>query len=679
MRKTTGCIGCVASGLAAVLLAAAGARADLGPRPDLGVAALDANSGSVLWEAWQATDIPAQAAEDVRNAATRLLAAKPEDSPARQEGGLLWLDWPARIDPNHAVQMMPDGEQCTLTLNEWTDGKPGSRIAAVTLPAVYGQPGGLFEDLLVVQTRENTLYAFKAEAARGQWKPAWTFDVLLKSPPGPKGRLFYHPTAQATKDGLLWLATSDRVTALDKLGQVKFDLKLARPEPIGWESPPPRIDFRKDRLYCMYPGSVVVVDRRTAKVLWRQDTARFGLLSNFAEAGGLVLLHVGSDCPRVISNTLGGSVVAGHRLGEITPSRVAAAAVLLHAYGDGYPRAAVRGMMNKYAGTQIAEAQKAAAVLRQALENWPARRDRARLAKACVDALAAEARKGQSCSPAAERLQTWAVLQELVFGRTPNVYGDAAVPATEWHERPLDLPPASLRMLMQQCRTTLATGPEAEKPFAASLLLSDCVGGGQVRQSEIEELLTMPDAGVWQWAATRLARDGKRDRLIELTARRSIEDRVAVLWILSGRMPKVITPAEDAFWLACLRAETPKTAYAARMAWGPAGPAPEAFRGPIAAYLNKEIADPKVLVNSQAQYDMEAALDILDRWNRTQDVELLRKYLSHPCVTEGYRPTSDGAGRKFKVFSTRQRVAAMLKRRGVAIPPDVVFEEPWDK
>jgi hypothetical protein len=265
----------------------------------------------------------------------------------------------------------------------------------------------------------------------------------------------------------------------------------------------------------------------------------------------------------------------------------------------------------------------------------------------------------------------------MLFGSTPSVYGDAAVVFTEWRERSLGLPQAQRQLLLEHCRSTLENGLEAERPFAASLLLSDEVGARQVSDSDIEKLLARPEVGVWRWAATRLARDGKRARLIELARKRSLDERSAILWIMSARLPETVTPEEEDFWMDCLKADAPRAAYAIRGAWNTNRPVPTRFREPIVSYLEKEIAAPKVLVNSQAQYEMEACLDILDRWGQPGDAELLKKYLRHPCVTEGARDAGGGNYQKVKVYSTRQRVAAMLKRRGEAVPPDTVFSEPW--
>jgi hypothetical protein len=158
----------------------------------------------------------------------RLLSVKPDESSPAQEG-ILRSDWPARLDKNHAVQIEQRPKECVLTLHEWAGERIGKEIGRVVMPDVERESAGVFAGLLVFKTRENTIYAFCANNPQGQWKPAWTFDILLKPPAQAKNRVFYYPTMLAVKDGLLWLATSDRLAALDEAGRAHFDVAFANP------------------------------------------------------------------------------------------------------------------------------------------------------------------------------------------------------------------------------------------------------------------------------------------------------------------------------------------------------------------------------------------------------------------------------------------------------------------
>lgn len=657
-----------------MVLSAWAAWGDVAPRLDVGAAALEADTGKLLWEAWEPDDLPAGTAPDVRQAAMKLLSSTPEQPSPRQEGEVR-LPSPIRLGADREVRMELHRDRTTITLHERRDDQAGREIARAILPSTDGEPAGLFGELLVLKTRKNTLHAFAAHSAKDLWKPEWTFDILLKPPTGQGARLFYHPARLAVHDGLLWLATGDRLTALDQQGRTRFDLAFEPHLPPGWEAPPPQIIFQKDRLYCVHSSALVAVDRTTQKELWRHYTRRGPFLSRMADTPPLVLVQIGSDCPRTITNTLTESTYAGPRLGEITPARVAAAAAFLRAYGDGYPRRYVRQVIQKYKASAEAEKLKAAASMERTLPDWPARRDRTRLALACVTALRDAAAPRPGAQPSPERAMTWALLQEMVFASAPNAYGDAPVAFTEWHNRPLALPPGSLQELRDLCRSAVKNGHPIEQPFAASLLLSDEVAGNHVSQGEIEQLLLRPEGGVWRWAATRLARDGKRVRLLELARKRSPEDRLATLWIISPRLPEVMSSEEEDFWMDCVQADALKTAYWIRLAWFTRRDVPARFRGPIAAALEREVASPTVLINSQAQYDMEAGLDLLDRWGGDENIQLLRKYLRHPCHSDGGTDPSGYTQRKVKVYTTRQRVADMLKRRGETVPSDVVFRE----
>jgi hypothetical protein len=68
-------------------------------------------------------------------------------------------------------------------------------------------------------------------------------------------------------------------------------------------------------------------------------------------------------------------------------------------------------------------------------------------------------------------------------------------------------------------------------------------------------------------------------------------------------------------------------------------------------------------------------LDLLDRWNHPDDASLLLKYLTHPFQDRSHRPRGDGQYDVVAVYRVRQRVKSLLEKRGVKVPPDIVYEE----
>jgi hypothetical protein len=111
----------------------------------------------------------------------RLLQSKP-DSQFIQDG-LLKSGWPARHNPNRAVQIEQRGSESVLKLCEWNGNRFGKELARAIITFDDAEPSGLFGELLVIKTCDNKLYAFSATASTEKpWKPVWTFDLLLNLP-----------------------------------------------------------------------------------------------------------------------------------------------------------------------------------------------------------------------------------------------------------------------------------------------------------------------------------------------------------------------------------------------------------------------------------------------------------------------------------------------------------------
>jgi hypothetical protein len=176
---------------------------------------------------------------------------------------------------------------------------------------------------------------------------------------------------------------------------------------------------------------------------------------------------------------------------------------------------------------------------------------------------------------------------------------------------------------------------------------------------------------VWRGAALALARNGRRQQLIDWAGERKADDHLDVLWVLKHNHPKEWAEAELAFWLACARRNPGSVAWVLRLC---NGPIPTAFREPIRSYLKREIAAPTVKSSSQAAYELFAAVYVLDAWNNPDDTPLLLEYLKHPLRDTATRIAGERRT-ELHVYRLRDHVRALLEKRGTKVPPGVVYEE----
>ena len=334
---------------------------------------------------------------------------------------------------------------------------------------------------------------------------------------------------------------------------------------------------------------------------------------------------------------------------------------MLHSYGDGYLRKQLREYLGQLRqADQGPEAKAAAKAIGNLLATWPRKRDRQRLLDSCVTALLQGEGKGPPRafgSPASQRVLTWCLLQELIYGGTPDGYDRPGVNYAyhSWDEYPVFLGGGAAAKLADHCRQVVAKGPEAERPFAASVLLSRGVGWSRLTDAERKELFLSPQPSVWRWAAMSLLKNGWREELIRWAPGRPTADHLDIIFILSHKPPKGWPKAELDFWLTCARRVPGSVACV--LNGQDEREIPLAFRIPIRAYLEKEIANPTVEdVGKQEAGDLFAAVFVLDRWKNPDDTPLLLKYLKHPCLRlHGY-------------------VKSMLEKRGVQPPPGIVYE-----
>lgn len=207
----------------------------------------------------------------------------------------------------------------------------------------------------------------------------------------------------------------------------------------------------------------------------------------------------------------------------------------------------------------------------------------------------------------------WCLLQELIYGTPTDGYSRQGYNYAYhhgWDEQPVSLADATKAKLVDHCRQVVAKGTDAEKPFAASVLVSTLVGWAKLTDAERKNLFLSSDSSAWRWAALALAKNGRREQLMEWARERPADDHLDVIWILKHNKPKEWAKTELAFWLACARRNPGGVATALNSR---DGPAPTAFREPIRSYLEKEIAKPTVKEGGkQPAYDLFAAVYLLD-------------------------------------------------------------------
>jgi hypothetical protein len=526
-----------------------------GPREDVGVAAVDARTGKVLWEAWRLDEVPADASREERAAVEYLLAV----------GG-------NRRGPVPRVPLLPD------------------------VPA---------EDLVI--------------------KNPWT-------------------------------------------------VKTGGPYPVASEG--------KNLIYYRHGRGVVALDRQTKSEAWRLLTTRYPYPSHVLEVGeNRAFIQIGSHVPTTLHAAVIGGGPGPYKLSGLEPHTAkqrVAAAVLLHHYGDGYLRPELRKIIERLREDKTDPAAgPAAKAVEKLLSTWPQKHDGQRLLDGCVAALL-RADGGNPLRefpwPEVPRVLAWCLLQELIYGSPRDGYSRQGYNYAYdgWTELPVSLADATRAELVDHCRQVVAAGPDGEKPFAASVLVSTAVGWARLTDAERKALFLSPEPSAWRWAAVGLAKNGRREQLMDWARERPADDHLDVIWVLRHDKPKEWSDAELAFWLACARRHPGGVASVLRLG---DGPTPPAFREPIRSYLEREIAAPTVKDGgTQPAYSLLAAVYALDGWKNPDDTPLLLEYLKHPAYSKATRYIGT-EGTAIRVYGIRNHVRAVLERRGVKVPFGVVYEE----
>lgn len=441
----------------------------------------------------------------------------------------------------------------------------------------------------------------------------------------------------------------------------------------------------KGLIYYRQPQGVIAFDSKTRNEVWRLETKLSPFPSQVVETGDhQVLIQIGSDIPATIHTVLAGGVGRPLRMAGLEPHTLkqrAAAAMLLEHYGDGYLRPEVKKLAEelrteKSDPTNIA----ASTAIGKLLADWPKVRNRQRLLEGCIAALLGAGENNplkDYAWPEAHRVLAWSLFQELLYGSPRDAYSRQGYNYAydDGSEQPLRIEDATRAKLLDLCRKVAFEGPDAEKPFAASVLVSSSLGWNSMTDAERKGLFLSSDASTWRWAALALSNNGRRKELIEWVRERPADDHLDIIWLLA-RGRKGWPEEELKFWIACTRHAPGSIADVLRrdMLHSENGqPAPDGFREPIRAYLQREIDKPTVLdAGTQSFCGLYSALTVLDSWKREDDTPLLLEYLKHPAHSETHRSDSPNTIRN---YALRAFVRNLLEKRGTAISPDVVYEE----
>jgi hypothetical protein len=459
------------------------------------------------------------------------------------------------------------------------------------------------------------------------------------------------------------------------------DVKITNPWPNFKSGSNPQGSQGKDLIYYRHELGVIALDRANNKEKWRALSMRAPFQSLVLEVGELALVQIGSYVPVSIrSAVLGGgrSELKVQNLEPHTLKQRVAAAMLLHHYGDGYLRPELRNIINLLkAEKDDPAAARAATAVERRLAEWPKKRDIQPLPEACVAALLAS----ETGNPLGDfpwtdgyRVVTWCLLQELLYGSPRDGYSRQGYNYAYggWEEKSVSFSDAAKNKLTDHCRRVIATGPEAEKPFAASVLVSTTVGWSRLTDTERKSLLLSSNPSAWRWAALALVKNDRREQLVDWIRERPADDHLDAVWVLTHNKRAEWSAGERKLLVSAAGANPGGVAV---LLGRSKDSVPDALRDPIRKYVERETAAPTVQDGStqEANY-LLAAVQFLDRWNNSDDTPLLLSCLKHPlCQRELRSVGSDGT--YYGVYLLRNQARVLLERRGTKVPDGIVYEE----
>ncbi|MBA4066831.1 MAG: hypothetical protein C0501_24610 [Isosphaera sp.] len=551
------------------------------------------------------------------------------------------------------------------------DARSRARLPAVVAASLAVLPAAPARGDSWIPRTDIGVAAVDTRTGRVLWE-AWRPDEI---PPGASGEV------KAAAEALLPDAGKRRLGATELPEVPVKDLGFENPWPDRRVYEPlPVANRGKSLIYYRHPRAVIALDPKTKTEAWRLPTESYREKSDVAEAGdNTVLIQIGSAVPATLQTVLlaDPKQLRMRGLEPHTARQRLAAAVFLHHYGDGYLRPELKKVAGKLrADKDDPDAGPAAKSIDKLLATWPPKRDHRRLLDGSVATLTgADGDPFREFAwPGAQRLLAWSLLQEQIYGGSRDAYsrqGDNYA-YDGWDEKPVPLDDATKAKLVEHCKRIVAPGPDGEKPFAASVLVSTAVGWGRLTDAERKDLFLSAQPSAWRWAAVGLVKNGRREQLMEWARERPAGDHLDVCWLLKRDKPKGWVEKELAFWVATARHDAAGVATALGRT---DGPIPVAFREPIRAYLQKEIAKPTVMEGGTlAAYSLHDALSVLGGFKNPDDTPLLLEYLKHPM--SGTLLHVSGERRwQTREYRARGTAAGLLTERGVAVPPGVVYSE----
>ena len=639
------------------------------PRPDIGVAAVDGRTGKVLWEAWRADEIPAGTSNVVRAGAKKVL------DPKWSEESAAWAAEYQKSERNElTVKSKYENEKQHLILYRGQYDRGGIEVARYSTDDIKSGWGHRVcgEFVYVHRGRAIDVFALKEanDAFNRTWRPIWTYEPPPENIGTGKLDATFVPTHVRFDAEGIWILRGTQLDRFSPRGRNLESFTVDSKWHTAGREPWAYISAGKATVYIRSGTGVVVIDRKAGHETWRLPTTRYPYPSEILEAdNGVVLVRIGSNNTRTLHAVLGGDRdYSLPKLGPLTARQLATAATLLHAYGDGYLRTRLRTLADGLRPLADADARAAVTTVDKLLATWPAKRENRRLPDACVSLLI----RSQDVAPATDRVLSWCQLQELIYGQVPDAYDRPGTNYAyhEWKELELELSDDARAKLRELCRQTVANGPEAERPFAASALVASAVGWESLSNAERKALVLSPQSSVWRWAAMAMLKNGHRQQLLEWADARPTEDQSHLVCLLCTDVPAKRPELEIDYFLRALRRDPGEVALVIQLF--NVEPIPAAAREPLRAFLKLEIAEPKYFDDSSRDSrNCFAALGLLDRLKNPDDDALIAKYLAHPYV----HYSSLGGGKSTKHFQMRRYAADLLAKRGVKPPGGTLFEE----